>query len=452
MMMRLAKLLPDSIAGRAVAVLLIGLSISHLASIATYHVDSPAMERAHADGIADRLVAARSVLAATNEDARAQMATLLSTDDLKLSLTTDARAAAVADPAATARLKDRLDGRLPAPDVDKAFAERREDHEGVLVTRMSVPLTAGQWVLGDYLEPPVVETSSQSLLLSTGVMATAVLILSAMMIRLALAPLRTLGRAAERLGVDVTAPPMAEDGPREIRQAAHAFNGMQARIKSLIDERTQMLAALSHDLRTSLTVMHLRTEFIEDDDLRDKLQANISDMEKIVVSTLALLRDEQGGAERKQIDLAELVRSLCADLADAGQKVSYSGLDAAVLTCRPTVLKRGFTNLIDNALKYGNEARVSLERQGEWLLFRVADSGPGIPDAEMMKVFTPFYRIEPSRNQDTGGFGLGLAIVRSAARLHGGDVALENLNGGGLRVTLSLAAPLADDNSGPKAP
>jgi signal transduction histidine kinase len=451
MMMRLAKFLPDSIAGRALAVLLIGLSISHLASIATYHFDSPAMERTHADGIADRLVAARSVLAATNEDARAQMATLLSTDGFALSLTTDVRAAVVADPATTARLKDRLDGRLPPPDVDKAFAERREDHNGVQITRMAVPLTAGQWVLGDYLEPPAVETSSHSLLLSTGVMATAVLILSAMMIRAALAPLRTLGRAAERLGVDVTAPPMAEDGPREIRQAAHAFNGMQARIKSLIDERTQMLAALSHDLRTSLTVMHLRTEFIEDDDLRDKLQANISDMEKIVVSTLALLRDEQGGAEGKLTNLAELVRSLCADLADAGQKVSYTGLDHALLTCRPTVLKRAFTNLIDNALKYGDEARVSLERQGEWLLFRVADSGPGIPDAEMVKVFTPFYRIEPSRNQDTGGFGLGLAIVRSAARLHGGDVALENPRGGGLRVTISLAAPLADDNSEPKA-
>lgn len=438
MMNKLAKLMPDSIAGRAIAVLVIGLSLSHLASIATYHFDAPLMEAVHSDDMLDRLVSARAIILASEEGARSKIASLLSSENLAFSLSTDAPLEGATDRTTSAFLKQDLGRKMPSSDVERTRVTQSSGPAGMSLARIAMPLAAGQWLNAEFQWPPTAGQSSQNLILSTGVMAAAVLIFSALMIRAALSPLRALGRAAERLGVDVMAPPMSEDGPSEIRQAAHTFNEMQLRIKSLLAERTQMLAALSHDLRTSLTVMHLRTEFIEDNDLREKLQTNIEDMKDIIVSTLTLLRDEQRAGETETINLVQIVRDICVDFSDAGRKVTYNGLDHVTLTCHPTSLKRAFTNLIDNALKYGNEARVGLERGDRFLLFHVADSGPGIAPDEMAKVFTPFYRVEPSRNQETGGFGLGLAIARSVARSHGGDIELENLREGGLRVTLRL--------------
>lgn len=251
-------------------------------------------------------------------------------------------------------------------------------------------------------------------------------------------PLTTLAAAAERLGVDVTAPPMAEDGPREVRLAARAFNVMQGRIRRFVEDRTGMLAAISHDLRTPITRMKLRAEFIEDDEERARMLADLDEMERMIASTLAFARDDAAREERRPVDVAALIQGLVEDLVATGAEACYAGPERLVAEARPMALKRALANLLDNAVKYGTRARASIEESGGDLTVIIEDDGPGIPKAEHERVFAPFVRLESSRNRETGGSGLGLAVARAAARAHGGDIHLENREGGGLIVRLIL--------------
>ncbi|MBC7953486.1 MAG: HAMP domain-containing protein [Rhodospirillaceae bacterium] len=257
-------------------------------------------------------------------------------------------------------------------------------------------------------------------------------------VRRASRPFATFAAAAERLGVDVAAPPLAEAGPREIRSAAHAFNVMQGRIRRFVEDRTQMLAAISHDLRTPITRMKLRAEFVEDDIERGKMLADLDEMERMIAATLAFARDDAAREDRRQVDVAALVQGLAEDLG-----VAYDGPDALVLPARPMALKRAVANLIGNAVKYGGTARASLTEDDGQVVITVDDDGPGIPEAEFERVFAPFVRLEASRNRETGGSGLGLSVARAAARAHGGDITLANRPEGGLRVRLSLPRPRA---------
>jgi signal transduction histidine kinase len=254
-------------------------------------------------------------------------------------------------------------------------------------------------------------------------------------------PLARFAEAADRLGVDVRAPPLPETGSRELRQATSAFNRMQERLRRLIDDRTLMLAAISHDLRTALTRLKLRTEFIDDAEQQGKALNDLDEMQAMLDATLSFARDDTAAEPRTKTDLAGLVQSLCDDLADAGQPVAYDGPAHAALDCRPVALRRAFANLIDNAVRYGGEATVTLDDRDDEIAVSVADRGPGIPEAMREKVFTPFFRLEGSRSRETGGTGLGLAVARAVVRRHGGDVTLEDRPGGGLlaRVTLPRA-------------
>ncbi len=229
-----------------------------------------------------------------------------------------------------------------------------------------------------------------------------------------------------------------EGRPHKVRQAAHAFNEMQARIKRLLSDRTQMFAALSHDLRTPLTILRLRAEFIEDEEQHAKMLADIADMEAMINATLAFLRDEGAQEASKAIDLAATLTTMCDTLADAGHDVAFSGAPRALLHGQPMALRRAFRNLVDNAVKYGNRARVVLRIDTERIVVEILDDGPGIPAEEREKVFQPFYRMERSRSRETGGFGLGLTMARSTIRTHGGDVTLADRPEGGLRLTVSL--------------
>ncbi|OIQ98392.1 osmolarity sensor protein EnvZ [mine drainage metagenome] len=261
-----------------------------------------------------------------------------------------------------------------------------------------------------------------------------VLLFSLLAARRAARPLALMEAAASRLGRDVNAPPVAVSGPREVRAAAMAFNEMQARLRRFIDDRTQMVAAISHDLRTPITRLKLRAEFIDDEEQRGKVLSDLAEMEAMIASTLAFARDDAAREMREPLDLAQML----ADLADefGGH---YSGPAALVITAGPLGLKRTFANLIGNAVKYGGTARIGLERKdGGHVRVIVDDDGPGIPEAELERVFAPFYRVEASRNRETGGTGLGLAVARSAVRAHGGDITLKNRAGGGLRVTVLL--------------
>jgi signal transduction histidine kinase len=259
-------------------------------------------------------------------------------------------------------------------------------------------------------------------------------------ITLATNPLKRLSEAADRFGADVNAPPIIETGPREVRQAATAFNRMQRRLRQFIQDRTRMLAAISHDLRTPLTRLRLRTEMMEDAEQREKMLGDLMEMEQMVGATLAFAREESTDEPAARHDLRRLLESVRADAAEIGLPVTLGRADSAPILMRPGTLKRAVVNLVDNAVRYGGGAEVSLESAGDEAVLRVADHGPGIPEGERENVLRPFYRCEASRSRDTGGIGLGLSIASDAISAHGGRMTLLDTKGGGLTVEVRLPA------------
>lgn len=257
-------------------------------------------------------------------------------------------------------------------------------------------------------------------------------------VRKATRPFALFAAAAERLGVDVSAPPMKENGPHEVRQAIQAFNVMQSRITRFVQDRTQMLAAISHDLKTPITRLRLRAEFMEDDEQRNKMLSDLEEMEGMIAATLAFARDDAASEPRLRLDLAVMVQGMVEDMEDLGAPCTYSGPETLVIEARPAALKRAIGNLMDNAAKYGHCARLALSQGNGEVHLTINDDGPGIPKADFERVFAPFVRLETSRSRETGGSGLGLAIARAAIRAHGGDITLANRPEGGLRVTVSL--------------
>ncbi|WP_162937355.1 ATP-binding protein [Indioceanicola profundi] len=269
--------------------------------------------------------------------------------------------------------------------------------------------------------------------------AAVAILLSAWVLGFTTRPLRRFAAAANRLGVDMNAPSLEENGPREVRLAASAFNKMQRRLKAFVEDRTRMLAAVSHDLRTPLTRMRLRAEFIDDDSVREKMLDDLAEMESMIGSTLAFARDEANQEAIQPLDLNDLLAKLAEDCREAGQPVGLvpSGRRLPIFG-RRTALKRAFGNLIENAVKYGGSAELSLSSRDETVVVVIDDHGPGIPDVEMENVFRPFYRVEGSRSRDTGGTGLGLSVANDVVRAHGGEIRLENRPEGGLRVTVLI--------------
>ncbi|KAF1044812.1 MAG: Osmolarity sensor protein EnvZ [Herbaspirillum frisingense] len=263
-------------------------------------------------------------------------------------------------------------------------------------------------------------------------------ILAYLVARMATRPIRQLAQAATQLGRDIDHPPLAEAGPTEIRQAAHAFNAMQARIRRQIQHRTHMLAAITHDLQTPLTRMRLRLEKVGDKELQQKLIDDLGVMHGMVREGLDLARSMDSSEKIQALDIDSLLDSVCADAADAGQDVTLEGATRAFVMAQPGALRRCLTNLVDNACKYGQLAKVSIALEQQKVAIRIRDQGPGIPDAELESVFEPFYRLETSRSRDTGGTGLGLTIALNIAENHHGQLRLRNLAEGGLEVLLEL--------------
>ncbi|MEH6436415.1 ATP-binding protein [Massilia sp. DD77] len=256
--------------------------------------------------------------------------------------------------------------------------------------------------------------------------------------RMTTRPLKQLAQAAQDLGQDINRAPLDLTGASEIRQASAAFNAMQARIRQYIFQRTQMLAAITHDLQTPLTRMRLRLEKVSEAELQERLIGDLSAMQQMVREGLDLARSMDTTETMQMLDLDSLLEAVCADAVDAGQQVDLAGRAGMALLGRPLDLRRCLGNLIDNAVKYGREARVNVDRINGAARVRIRDSGPGIPQAEMKRVFDPFYRVETSRSRESGGTGLGLTIARNIAEQHGGSIALANHPEGGLEVTLML--------------
>ena len=235
---------------------------------------------------------------------------------------------------------------------------------------------------------------------------------------------------------------LQETGAPEMRAAARAFNQMQLRLRRLIDDRTQMLAAISHDLKTPITRLRLRAEFIEEPGLQEKMLADLAEMEAIVASTLAFARSDARSEGSEAVDLADMLQSLAEARADSGALVGYEGPAHLTVAARPVALRRALSNLIDNAIKYGTTAQITLRLEDRQAVVEIDDEGPGIAADQMELVFRPYYRLEGSRSRETGGVGLGLSIARAVIRAEGGEIVLKNRPEGGLRarVTLPLGA------------
>ncbi|MGI4937668.1 MAG: ATP-binding protein, partial [Janthinobacterium lividum] len=267
-------------------------------------------------------------------------------------------------------------------------------------------------------------------------------VLALVVARMTMRPLKQLAQAARDLGNDIDHPPLQTQGATEIRQASAAFNAMQARIRTQVQQRTQMLAAITHDLQTPLTRLRLRLEKVENDQLREKLIEDLSATQSMVREGLELARSMDASEPLQPLDLDSLLDSVCDDASEAGQAVSLEGAGHMSVMARPSALRRCLVNLIDNAVKYGGHARVTVRREqtgtDQMARISITDGGPGIEEQQLQKVFEPFYRIETSRSRETGGTGLGLTIARNIADQHGGSVTLANLPSGGLEATLLL--------------
>lgn len=443
--------LPDTLGGRIVLVLLVGLIVFHLGSLWLHQSGAEAViGTAREHQLAERLAGAKRAVAELPSSDRDRMAHALSSAGLDMHWT--------ASP--TVRLTDEISprietirARLLELEPNLADAGMRlgyldeagsgtpagEQSRHLLVGALQLP--DGSWLnFAAALFRPMVAEHSALLptTLSTTAMATGILILGFFVVRLIGRPLRALSVAADRIGRPGETAPVPEDGPREVRQAAQAFNRMQARIDRLIADRTQALAAVSHDLRTPIARLRLRAGFIEDTETQRQIDADLDEMEAMITSTLAYLRGEAEQEPLRVADLAAILETLCDDASDAGHRASYDGPLQARLACRPIAMKRALANLIGNAVKYGGVAHVSLHDSGTRVEISVEDDGPGIPDDELEVAFEPFRRLDPARNPESGGSGLGLTIARQVAERHGGTVSLRNRPGGGLVATLTI--------------
>ena len=305
--------------------------------------------------------------------------------------------------------------------------------------------TNDAWLNAAMVLPPVRPNLGPAPLVALLVAAVAISLVAAFSLRRLIRPLNALAVAADAVGRGEPARLEAERGPLEIRRTATAFNEMQARIARSMGDRTRLLAAISHDLRTPITSLRLRAELVEDDELREKMLATLDEMQALTEAGLLLARDTAAEEPSRSIDLVALVESVAADLVDQGHDVRLEPGPAATLRCRKLALTRAIRNLVENAVRYGGNAVIQIAAAPGSIDILIEDNGTGLPEAALEQVFEPFFRLETSRSRETGGSGLGLAIARSIVREHGGEVTLANRPEGGLRATIQLPTGASGD-------
>ncbi len=299
-------------------------------------------------------------------------------------------------------------------------------------------LDDGRW-LDAAFKPEVQPLWTWNGALFLGVLALAIGGVIVLVVRSETKPMQRLAIAAEALGRGESQQPLDENGPQEVRAAVKAFNLMGARLGRFVQDRTRMLAAMSHDLRTPLTTLRLRAEMIDEPETRKKLIETIEEMHRITEASLSFAREEDSSEATQDTDLTALVADLCAEAREIGKDAKLdTDTPPLMARVRPAAMRRAVRNLIDNAVRYGTCARVCVEADKNETRIIIDDDGPGIDETQLEEVFTPFVRLESSRNAETGGAGLGLSIARTIARSHGGDVVLRNRDGGGLRAVLSV--------------
>jgi signal transduction histidine kinase len=312
----------------------------------------------------------------------------------------------------------------------------RLKHAGFLA---QVELQSGEWLIFHRPVPPDIQSRHKKLLAYLVILVISIVLISFIAVRYVTRPLALLANAADDLGRDIQSPPLEEKGSTEVRRAARAFNTMQSRLRRYIEDRGEILAAVSHDLKTPITRLRLRSEMLEDKMAQEKFNRDLDDMEQMVNATLDFMRGTESSEKPVPVDIMALLEALRDDMSDLGLKVQLEDADIKPYLGRPLLLKRCLTNLIENAVRYGEEASIRVEKSKEQLQIIIADRGPGIPETERDRIFKPFVRGEASRSKDTGGNGLGLSIARNIARAHGGELTLRSgRDGVGLEAVVSL--------------
>ena len=297
--------------------------------------------------------------------------------------------------------------------------------------------SGGQWRVLENRSAGIADLFQRRVVWELALGVAVLLPVSWMFARALSAPIRRFSEAAKRLGTDPYAPALERDGPAEMLVAIDSFNAMQGRVTRLLQERSQMVAAIAHDLRTPLTRLTFRLDGLESP-LKERVESDIQQMTLMIAATLDFVRDRSLGGTRERLDLRLLVESVVDDQSDVGHDVRIDGVETVPLRGDPVALRRAFANLVDNAVTYGERARVHLRVSDGNCVVDIDDDGPGIPEGLQERVFEPFFRAERSRNRDTGGIGLGLTTVRSIVVDHGGAVTLRNRKNGGLRVGVTL--------------
>ena len=323
-------------------------------------------------------------------------------------------------------------------DHDRNHDDDDPDHREPDWFTASAALEDGRWLNVAVGPPPGAPAWGAAFLAVFLLSALGIAAVAVFMGRRLARPMRGLAHAAGRLGRGEAVEDLPEAGTVETRETVRAFNLMRARLDRYVSDRTAMLAAVSHDLRTPITSLRLHAEFVEDLATKTRILAALDEMQRMTEDALAFIREDMQREETRTVDLHALLDSVAADLAELGHDIAIADSGRVLAVCRPAALRRALRNLLENAAAYGVRAAARIERDGEEIRVVVEDEGPGIPEADLERVFEPFVRLEASRSRDTGGSGLGLAIARSIVRSHGGDIALESRAEGGLRATVTL--------------
>ncbi|MFN4156651.1 MAG: ATP-binding protein [Paracoccaceae bacterium] len=332
------------------------------------------------------------------------------------------------------------DGRPMTPPPPLVWMRDRMLASGLapIELRLSIALSDGTWL------NVTARNDRPDVRLPPAILGTILLSLALIMaalwygLRRIIGPLQRLSDAAESFGIDSVAPAMPKGGPAEVQALSDALSRMQARVSGMVADRTQMLAALGHDLRSPITALRLRAEMVDDDETRERMVVSLDEMRDMVEATLAYARGVSLDQPTEPTDLAALLTELVAEVMDTGPAIGVTHLDPVTLPLRRVPIRRALRNLLENAQRYGGRVEVSLRQTPQGVEIRIEDRGAGIPEADLERVFDPFTRLETSRSRDTGGIGLGLPIARAILRAHGGDVRLSNRPEGGLRALVTL--------------
>ena len=463
------SILPKSLFGRLVLVLLIGLILAQsLSAYFLLHDRGQTLYQAIQENLITRTSAITQLLNSAPADKREQFLPMFSSPELSIKLSNEpvetsdgnSESAFVSKVVSQKLIKNLPAGMQVLVTVDGNVMEPRfpEMHRRHMMQNQSGPpwgkgfgphvmarfvliqvqLEDKSWVIFERGIPEETFVWPIKILIVLSILLVSVILISLFAVKTITRPLQKLRLAAEGLGKNIQQDPLNETGPAEVKETAKAFNTMQQRLKSYIEDKAQILAAVSHDLKTPLTRMRLRADLLENEQLRDKTLKDLDDMEKMVTATLEFMRGSESKEKSQNIDLMALLESIQEDFHDSGNQVELSGTLNSPYTGKPLLLKRCFNNLIDNGIRYGEKVHIKVKDENNQITIQICDNGSGIPDELHQKVFDPFFRLEGSRAHHTGGTGLGLGIARNIARAHGGDISLSNQETRGLCVTLKL--------------